>query len=296
VTETWSLPSYGLDFNTGVADAATGCVFWVTEDAGWRGGAAPRPTRTDKPTSHGQYRRPNYKTGLKVSWNGYLFGADAQSRALGERKLATIGADAQQLFEVRCTDSVGALFSMMELDGPPLIGHRDLGNASFSLQFAAPDPRRYVVGQTIGGSTTLPSVSGGLDWSTGGGLNWSPGLDWGTVTSLGQITFVHTGTAPTDVTFTLSVPSGTLVNPQIMLLGTGQRLHYTGTLVAGDSLVINTSEFSRSVVLNGSTDVRTRLDTAQWFQIPTGSSVVNFAADNVNAAATLSAVAYIANW
>lgn len=295
--ETWTLPSYGIYFNSGTPDE-TGCVYWVTEDMGWRGGAAPRPMRDNKATASGQFRRPNYRSGLVVTWNGHLFGPDARSRALGERKLARIGSDPQTLFEVQCQDSAGAMFSMMELDGATRIEPLTLTDSAFSMQFAAPDPRRYVVGGTTGGTTDLPSSSGGLDWVTGGGLNWitSGGLNWGTTTSVGQITFNNTGTAASDPVFTITVPSGTLLNPTITFTATGQRLKYTGTLTAPDTLRIDTSPFTRSVLLNGTQDVRVRLTTAEWFQIPPGLSTVNFSADNVNAAALLNGSVYIANW
>lgn len=293
LAETWALPSYSMTFNTGTADE-TGCVFWVTEDRGWRGGAPPRPARDNKATAAGQFRRNNYKSGLIVTWNGHFFGVSPADRARGERKLATIGADPAALFEVRCTDSVGTLFSRMELDSPTMIEPLTLTDAGFSMQFAAPDPRRYGLGSTIGGSTGLPVSSGGLDWVTGGGLSWP--LNWGSITTTGQIVFTNTGSAPTDPLFTISVPSGTLVNPVITYQPTGQRLKYNGTLVAGDSLVIDTSAFSRSVTLNGGTDVRTRLSIAEWFQIPVGVSSVIFSADNVNAAATLTGTAFVAYW
>jgi hypothetical protein len=295
LAETWSLPGYSLSFNTGTADE-TGCVYWVTEDRGWRSGAAPRPARSDRATASGQFRRPNYRTGLVVSWQGHCFAPTAMARAQAERKLATIGADPQSLFEVRGTDSVGTLFSLMEMDAALLIEPLSLTDFGFSFQFASPDPRRYVPDTTIGGTTGLVSGSGGLDWSTGGGLNWSTGggLNWGTVGSTGLITFVNTGTAATDPVFTLSSPTGTLVNPVITMQSTGKQLRYNGTLNAGDTLVITTSAFNRSVILNGSTDVRVRMNIAQWFQIPVGTSTIVFTADNVNAAATLTGSAYVA--
>jgi Phage tail protein len=294
LAETWALPSYSLLFNTGSADE-TGCVYWVTEDRGWRGGAAPRPMRDNKATNPGQFRRANYRTGLVVTWQGHCFGPTPASRALAERKMATIGSDPQSLFEVRCSDSVGTLFSMMELDAAISIEPLSLYDFAFSMQFASPDPRRYGYGATIGGSATLNSGTGGLDWATGGGLNWATGggLNWGSVIGSQTFTFTNTGTAPTDPVFTISCPSGILINPQVMFQ-TGQRIRYNGTLAAGDVLVINTSSFNRGAILNGSVDVGVLLDLAEWFQIPVGTSTVTFTAANANAAASLTGTAYVA--
>jgi hypothetical protein len=167
----------------------------------------------------------------------------------------------------------------------------------FSLQFASQDPRRYGVGQVIGGNTGLPVSSGGLDWATGGGLDWATGggLNWGSVSSIGQFNFVNTGTAPTDPVFTFTSPTGTLVNPTVTF-NTGQRLRYNGTLLATDTLRIDTSEYTQSVILNGGTDTRANLTVAEWFQIPPGTSWVTFSADNANAAANLAGSAYNAYW
>lgn len=294
LAETWAIPSSNLVFNTGEADE-TGCVYWVTEDKGWRGGAAPRPQRDNKATSQGQFRRANYKTGLVVTWNGHCFGPSAFARATAERKLATIGSDPQTLTEIRGTDSVGTLFSMMDLDAAIMIQPLSLTDFGFSLQFASPDPRRYGYGATIGGSTNLISGSGGLDWASTGGLDWATGggLAWGTVASTGQIIFNNTGTAQTDPVFTIACPSGSLQNPMVTFQS-GQRIRYNGTLAAGDILVISTSAFNRSTILNGTTDVGVRLDIAEWFQIPVGTSTARFTADNANAAATLTGSAYVA--
>lgn len=294
--ERWTLPTYGISFNTGIADE-TGCTYWCTSDSGWRGGAAPRTNRDAKASGMGDYRRAATLAGLVCSLEGRFFGPTPLARALAERKLAKIGKDTRELFEVRCMDSAGELFSMMELDAQTLADPAAMKNGVFSLQFASQDPRRYTVGQTTGGTTGLASSTGGLDWVTGGGLDWvtGGGLNWGTVTSTGQLTFVNAGTAETDPVFTITLSSGTLVNPVITFM-TGQRLRYFGTLLANDSLRIDTSQFTRSAILNGGTDVRTRLDIAEWFQLPVGSSWVIFSADNANAAAILAGSAYNAYW
>lgn len=295
--ETWSLPSYGITFNTGVPDE-TGCRYMILKDQGWRGGAAPRNNRDPKAAASGEHRRTPYLDGLKVTWTGEFYAPNAASRAAGERKLRRIGKDTKALFEVRCSDSLGELFSFMEIDSATLVEPNSLIDGDFSMQFASPDPRQYTVSQTSGGTTGLASSTGGLDWVTGGGLDWvtGGGLNWGTVTSTGQFTFNNTGDAETDPVFTITLSSGTLVNPTITVSSTGQRLHYNGVLQANDVVRIDTSEFTRSAVLNGGTDVRVRLDVAEWFQLPPGLTTVNFSADVANATATLTGAAFNAYW
>lgn len=293
----WSLPLYGLTFNDNLPDE-TGCRYLCT-DSGWRGGAAPRPSRSPKPNSSGEDRQPNFASGLVAVLAGDFWGPDAIARSRAEDKLNAIGRGPNDLFEVRCATALGEKFSMMELDAKPLVQpDKSPRDGIFSFQFASPDYRKYGVGQSIGGNVGLGSSTGGLDWVTGGGLNWVPGLDWGTVTSTGQLAFDNLpGTAPSDPVFLISCPTGTLINPTITNIGTGQRLRYNGTLTAGDTLRIDTSEFTRSVILNGGQDVRTRLTVAEWFQIPENTTcVVAFTADAANAAASLQGSAFIAYW
>lgn len=124
------------------------------------------------------------------------------------------------------------------------------------------------VAQSISVDNTLCYPSGtsplGLDWSTGGGLNW------GLSTSSGTFVLSNGGTAESWPTFTLNGP---LTNPVITNVATGQNFTYAGTLGAGDQVVITTSQFNRSVLLNGSADRRPYLTTAQWFSVLPGSTV-----------------------
>lgn len=294
--ETWALPEYGLTFNTGVPDEL-GNIYWVTEDSGWRGGSAPRPNRQDKSYSNGQFRRPNFSGGLLVSWNGFVTSPSAYARAMAERKLAAIGRDPYRLFTIVGTDSAGPLYSMVERDGPILPVPLTLTDFEFSAQFGSMDANRYVYGTQMSGSTTLPDGTGGLDWVTGGGLDWvtGGGLNWGTVTSSGQIFFNNTGTAESWATWTISAGSGTLVKPTITS-STGKQLRYNNTLQIGDVLVLSSSPYSRTAILNGSTDVMANITPAQWFSLAPGASSVTFSADNTNVTATLLGVAPIAGW
>lgn len=294
--ETWELPEYALTFNTGVADAL-GNFYWVTEDSGWRGGAAPRPNRQDKSYANGQFRRPNFSSGLVVSWNGYVLSPTAHARASAERKLASIGRDPYSLFTVVGTDSVGPLYSMMELDGPAIPNPLSLTDLEFSMQFGSNDPNRYVYGTQMSGTTTLPDGAGGLDWVTGGGLDWvtGGGLNWGSATSSGQIFFNNTGTAASWATWTVSAGADVLVKPTITS-STGKILRYNATLQPGDMLVLSSSPFNRFATLNGSTDVMASITPAQWFSLATGASSVTFSADNANPTATLLGTAPIAGW
>ncbi len=124
------------------------------------------------------------------------------------------------------------------------------------------------------------------------GLDWSDpvGLDWGSAGATGVMALTNPGTAPAWPVFTISAGANPLVNPTITDQASGRSLRYSGTLLAGDVLVINTNPFARTVTLNGSGDRRPFLTRAEWFSVPKGTSAaIVFGADIYSATAQLSA-------
>lgn len=298
LAQTWSIPSAGLTFNTGIADA-NGNQWMTMDEKGWHGSAAPRPGRTAKPASQGSYRSPLFRDSRIFSLTGWVSCPSRLARNNAEHQLAAIFPDPYTLYQVICNEEFGSLYVTVELDTmiqvTPQPGGFDL---LFTLQMAAPDPRKYST-NTASASTGLPLSTGGLDWATGGGLNWSSGggLNWGTVTSSGQISMANTGTADTYPTYTISAGANPLVTPAITIQGTGATLFYNGTLNAGDALIIVTNPFGRAVTLNGSTDRRPLLTTAQWTSIPAGTAqVAVFSANAYSSTATLAASWQPAFW
>lgn len=294
---TWTIPAAGLAFNTGVADA-NGAVYWVLSDKGWRGGTEPRPIREAKASAHGSFRSPNYRNGRVITWQGAVAAPTWLAREQAELAMAAAMSDPQLLYELRCQELSGEKFIKVELDGAfmcaPEPGGYDL---VFTAQFYAVDPVKYSTSlQSV--VATLPSSGAGLDWVTGGGLDWATGggLNWGSTTSTGSATFNNGGTAPSWPVITFAVASGTLQTPTAVSSITGQTIRYNGTLGAGDTLRIDTSPFSRSVILNGSADVRTNMDLADWFSIPPGVSSVVFSSPVYNANATMTVQLYSGYW
>jgi hypothetical protein len=104
----------------------------------------------------------------------------------------------------------------------------------------------------------------------------------------GTITLDNAGITDAPILFIVDGPSsGSLVNPTITNVDTGQTITYGGTLLPGDQLVINTG--TGLVRLDGA-DVGGLLTSAQLFEIPPQSSVtVQFIAQGGSPTAQLTA-------
>lgn len=286
----------GIAFNGGTD--SNGNTWWVTSETGWSDSPAPRTSRTDRPWAQGQYRIPNYNSSRIIALNGHTACPSQISRRTAEHQLAALCWDPTLLYTLSCTEETGTLSALVERDASTTAiiqpGGYDL---EWSIQLAAPDPRKYAA--TVSGVTGVAASSGGLDWSTGGGLDWtggsSGGLVWGVTTSSGQITFSNTGTADTWPTITFSANGGTIVNPQA-LDSAGNLLSFNLTITGSDVLVLTTNPIGRSVLYNG-TDYRAAMTSAQWFSIYPGTSdTIAFAATSATGSAAMTVSAAPAYW
>lgn len=294
----WTMPAWGLSFNTSTKDA-NGCAYFLTDDKGWSDGPPPRPISTGKPYSQGAFNGPDFYGARIINLYGSVAAPTMAARRAAEHAITAAYSDPLNLYELHCVEETGELLANVRLDQSTTIAQMPGGlDFNWSMQLAAPDPRKYsTVVQSS--STFLPSSSGGLDWVTGGGLNWvtGGGLNWGTITSNGQVTMTNAGTADTWPIFTIAANGTALVSPGITILVNGNTLFYNNTMGAGDVLTINTNPATRSVLLNGTTDVRRFLTTANWSSIPAKSTIVAaFTATVFSATATLTAQWSNAYW
>jgi hypothetical protein len=123
----------------------------------------------------------------------------------------------------------------------------------------APDPLQY--GAALSASVGLPATSGGLVYPL------AYPLTYGTTTA-GQIGAANPGSAPVSPVFTVQGPIDA-AGFQITSIEDGITIQFTGSLGAGDSLVIDTR--TGSVILNGTSDRRALLSATVWPNIPPGS-------------------------
>lgn len=292
---TIATPTYalgGITFNT----VDNNGVSWgVQPSPGWFDGPDVRLNQTPIARYDGLYRATSFRQGRTITLTGWCR-APTKALAVAARDAFNgLFASGGQLV-LTVTDDTQTRTATVELAGPPKSTPAGTGSEfDWQLVLSAADPRKYDVNQQSA-NTPLPSAASGLDWSTGGGLDWSTGggLNWGTATSNGTLTITNSGLADSWPVFTLV---GFLSSPVITNQATGQALSYTGLLKTGDQLVITTSPYARSVLLNGSTDRRPSLVTAQWASVAAGSSAT-FALSSSSGADTgsVTATLYPAWW
>ncbi len=142
-----------------------------------------------------------------------------------------------------------------------------LGRQQMTFQVIAPDPRLY--------SNTLKAPSSGLSTASGG-LSFSAAAPFvfGSAGGGGLLDCSNAGTfeAPYVVTFT-----GPLVAPSIEHVGQARILSFTGTLGAGETLVVDS--LARTVLLGGTASRYSWLTSlSQWFTLQPGANTLRFTA------------------
>jgi Phage tail protein len=247
--------------------------------------------QSDRPYGDGSYRANNYRASRTINLTGWMTSANRLSTDQARDLIATAFPDGSQQ---TLTIDNGNLTKTIAVELASDIKVAFNGNPySFTWQLTlwAADGRYSQGTQLV--STSLPTAGAvGLDWATGGGLDWATGggLDWGSVASSGTMTLVNNGTAPIWPTFTFTGP----LNVPILTAAGGQQIGYLGNLGVGDSLVVVTDPYKRSVQLNG-TDRFTLLTPASWFSVPPKSSV-SVALQASGGSGTLSASSQSASW
>ncbi|GAA0430187.1 phage distal tail protein [Streptomyces luteireticuli] len=135
------------------------------------------------------------------------------------------------------------------------------GAAKATVQWVCADPRRFGI-EERSARAGLPKPEGGLTWQQGQGgadsLAWP--LDWGRSGSVGLVTAVNSGDAPTSPVIEFR---GQVTRPSLVRLSDGLRIEYDITLAPSDVLTIDTN--AGTVMLNGTAS---RLHTAMPFSTP----------------------------
>lgn len=288
--ETWSLD--GIIFN-GAPDSNG--VEYVMDVTGWSGSAARVNAHVQRPGGHGTYKQPSFYSGKPLGCTGWVYAPSTLLRRNAEDRIAALLSDGTRNYPLVCTQENGLRTAMVEMDDKvDVVLSSDESLLDFTFQLWQEDPRKS--GDAWSNSTSLPTPSaGGLDWSTGGGLDWTGastgGLDWGPTGSTGVATVHNSGTAPAWPMFTITGPTepgGTLAGFSITNGLTGAFLFYDGLLGPGDVVTIDSSPYSRSVLLNGSADRRGYLGLAPWFTIEPGvDTPISFAGFSSSTSSTL---------
>lgn len=218
----------------------------------------------------GAQRSRNFRIPRQMTLSGWARGSTIAGTEASRRAFVNLLAGGgQDTLSITYLDGL-TLTALVERGAQPKATPASAGEFDWQLTLSAVDPSLY--GPAVGQSTGLPSGSGGLDWSTGGGLDWTGsgtgGLNWGVVTSLGLITLTNNGQIKTWPTFTIVGPvtNPTIVGPN------GRVLLFTDTLSASDTVVLRSNPINRAVTKNN-VPFRPNLTVAQWWSLAAQSSV-----------------------
>lgn len=246
-------------------------ISWYVESSDIRDGRAPKTHYQERPTGMGAWRARSYLSGHAFTVSGYGSTPTLQTRELARDQLLGLFVNGgQQLLAYDSGAWVRTL--MVELNGQPRFAvRRNRTNFNWQLPLFAADGRMLSADAKNTPAVQSSSLStDGLDWETGGGLDWveaglgGNGLDWGTSGTQGILYMSNDGNVETWPTFVIVGP---MIQPTLTDPATGRQLMYSGTVAAGQTLVIDTSPYTRSVKLDG-VDRFGFMLSAQWMAIP----------------------------
>jgi hypothetical protein len=268
----------GISFN---GDPDANGITWIAdEDSDPLSAPAPTATFTPKYQRHGSFWLPGFVERGKASFTFQVSARrdDWAGLRRASLKMLALCQDQSRLYPLVFQSEIGNLVQYVTREGDILIKHVEAEVPAFmaSVQFTAPDPRRYdetwttlTTGVPQGSITGLDFSAGsgaGLDFDAGSGA----GLDFGPAGTAGTIVLDNTrGTAPTAPTLTLAGP---LTTP-VLTVANGS-IKYNATLAAGDYVVINPED--PSVLFGAAAASRGYLaNPANWdaFTVPPGGSL-----------------------
>lgn len=243
---------------------------WYVEGSEIRDGRDPKTHVQERPTGRGAWRSRSYLSSHAFTVAGYGRADSLVQRELARDTLHGLFVDGGQ--QLLTYDTGAWVRSMLvELNGKPKFAvRRNKTSFGWQLPLLAASGQMLDITPKVTPAVQVGSLAtDGLDWGSGG-LDWgSGGLDWGLSGVQGSMTLTNNGNLPVWPVFTISGP---VLQPSLTEPTTGRQLLYSGTVAAGQTLVIDTSPDSRSVKLDG-VDRFGFLLSAQWMPIPPRSQI-----------------------
>lgn len=248
----------GLTFSEDGWTSPDGFTLWMDELDGWGSGAGPgvRRDRTDRLWAHGEFAERGWRSGRLVTIKGDATAPTVDAATVAEQKINALLADGTfGLLAVTDTSTVD-MFSETELFTQPNIGWKNDTTLTYQVQLLCPDPRRY--GTAVSASTGVATAGGGLAYPLDDVLDYGDGGNSGTLTLTND---GSTETASIVHTLTGVAPGGFTITH----LQTGRRLIYAGTLISGQSLILDGTD--GSVMLDGYADRSPLLVRREWVRL-----------------------------
>lgn len=212
----------------------------------------------------------NSKT-LNIS--GKIFAPNQEKRQIAEHEL--FGLLELGLFPLTVSEVLN-LRAMVRLNGR--VGWEVVAGTTtrWQAELYQPDPLRYGTElKSLSPALTLPQTTGGLRFPLRFPIRFTGSSD------SGEATLLNAGNRPS---LPLIQINGPVTDPILTNVTTGQWIKYTGTLAAGEFLVIDMA--TQAAALNGTVDYSGNITGDFWALVP-GENAVAFRAGGMTAANVL---------
>lgn len=224
-------------------DPHTGAYMALTSLEGWTGPTDTTGETTQNILAPGGWDNRAYRQTRYVKISAAIWAPDRTtlSNAL-DTLSAAIPVDTRAPLAVTYANQTTHI--MARQDGPATINWTGADTATITFMVTAQDHRRLhgtsPDDATILGPVKQPYQTGGLTFP----ITLPTGFD--TITSAGRITIPDTGTAPPNITITITGPA---TNPSIRDQATGSRLWFQLTIDEAQELTIDLT--TREILLSG---------------------------------------------
>ncbi|MCZ9884637.1 phage distal tail protein [Arthrobacter sp. B2a2-09] len=248
---------------------------------GWHSAPGTRRNGTDRLWAHGSFSERGWREERLITVSGHIFSETrAEAAHMTDTLNAALADGTAGTFVVDDAD-LGRRTATVYLTGKPTVDWDGNVDIIFVVDMVAPDPRKY--GVPAAASTLAAAPGGGLAFDLFAGATAGV-LDFGEAGTPGTVTLENAGTADTAPLFKVSgyAPGFTITEPT-----SGARLVYSGTVAAGQTLVIDASD--GSVLLDGYADRSAYLTRREWTCLPgrTRQTYLFESPGNANASLTL---------
>jgi hypothetical protein len=239
-----------------------GCDWILTKESGWFGSPAIKIARVDKPAARGVFRGNEFRGGRVMTLEGVLAAPTVPALRTASRALFGLFPDPHVQYPLTVIEETGlGLSTNVVLDGEILTTPLAATSVTFSIQLVAPDPRKVATVSTTVSVLLAAGGSGGVAYPV------TYPVPYGMPGTSGAVTLTNAGTADADPYF---VFTGPLTNPSVTRADTGDTVTYNGTLLATDTLTVDSG--SGAVLLDG-VNRRSLLTALNWFSVPGGRSI-----------------------
>jgi len=246
--------------------------FGIRSLMGWDELPDARMDAPVRPQAHGRFDTAVWADERVVTLAGQIVSQDRDALL---RELASVmtwasGPSAAEDLVVTRAGRELTGFARLTAFKTPTTLNWSVGEVPFVIEWRCRDPLRYGAPQSV--ATGFPVLRGGLEYdlyTDGAGADLGY-LDYGEASDTGRVLLSNDGTADSWPVFQIEGPVDA-AGFDIAVVGTDQRIRFSGPVAEGSSLVIDSA--SGTAVIDGVADRGGLLTQRDWFPVPAGGSV-----------------------